>query len=245
MKRALFKIFDSVMDHLGDDTLAMFDVHIAMVGATGVGKTTSCNALLGSNWNVGHTTATTRDLQSDQLILDDNGKSVPTNIYVTDFPGLGESLSRDAEYLPLYKEHLPRFDAVVWVMAANDRQMAATQQYLNALSEAVPELASKLIIALNKADLVEPMEWAKDQPNLPSDTQMANIEARVHDVVARLNEECCKCRLPEAQVVAFTAKYNWRVWKVFEILNTVLKGGKKMSLVRFARPQQWSPKRTK
>ncbi|MBL1209151.1 GTPase [Geminocystis sp. GBBB08] len=104
--KILFDIFDKVINLLPDQAQEELSVKIAVIGVTGVGKTTTCNALLGTTWKTSHTEATTRELQVKQLILDENGKEIPTNVYITDFPGLGESLSRDQEYLSLYRTYL-------------------------------------------------------------------------------------------------------------------------------------------
>jgi len=241
MKNIFYSMFDTVMESVGEDAKSLFDVNIAVVGPTGVGKTSTCNALLGTNWAIGHTRATTRDIQKKQLILNENGEDIETNIYLTDFPGLGESLDQDKIYLPLYKEHLGNYDAIIWILSANERQIAFVQHYCNELMSEVQDFENKIIIGLNKVDLVEPMEWGRKEPNFPSPKQLENIEARANDVLTRFSEPLSKCKLQEVQIIPYTAKHNWRIWKLFEALNKRTRGGKKMSLMRFARPQKWTP----
>ena len=239
MLDSIFALFDDLRASLGADFQKQLDVRIAIVGLTGVGKTATCNALLGSNWRVGHTTATTRHTAEKQLVVNRNGREIDSCINVTDFPGLGESIARDRDYVPLYREQLRQFDAVLWVAAANNREMAPIQSYLNQLAADDEHFHRKVVIALNKADLVEPMSW-NPQSNLPSAEQEANIAARIADVVKRLNEVESQCKLPSEQVIAFSAKQTWRVWALFQSLSSVLAGPKKMSLERFASPQAWS-----
>lgn len=242
MKDILFKMFDSIVSGLSDEAKNALRVNIAIVGATGVGKTSTCNSLLGTEWEVGHSKATTRDLQTKQLILIEKSESIETNIYLTDFPGLGESLEKDDVYIPIYKNELGKFDAIIWILSANERQLASVQSYFNDLVAVIPDFAEKLVVGLNKSDLVEPMKWGRDKKNFPSSDQLQNIESRVQDVFEKFQESQSSCHLIKDQIVAYTAKHDWRIWKLFEVLNDRIKGGKKMSLVRFARPQKWKPK---
>jgi uncharacterized protein len=239
VEQLLFGLYDKVLPMLPDQAKEELCVNMAMIGVTGVGKTSTCNALLGTTWKVGHTEATTRELQVKQLILQENGQESPTNVYITDFPGLGESLSRDREYLSLYKENLPKFDAIIWLLPANDRQLSLIQMYCKEF-ETVEGFASKVIFGLNKADLVEPMEWGVGGANLPSQEQEANIQKRVEDFIQKMQAEGIDYITPQ-QVASFSAKYGWRIWEMFAHTRAILQAQKRVSLSRYGRPMEWQP----
>ncbi|NET73433.1 MAG: hypothetical protein F6K62_21600, partial [Sphaerospermopsis sp. SIO1G2] len=67
-------LFDTALSIVPDEAAELIAVKIAIIGATGVGKTTTCNVLLGTNWETSHTTATTRQLQEKRLIVNDGDK---------------------------------------------------------------------------------------------------------------------------------------------------------------------------
>jgi tRNA U34 5-carboxymethylaminomethyl modifying GTPase MnmE/TrmE len=151
MKRLLFNVFDQVLDALPQGIReSQFSVRVVIAGCTGVGKSSTANALLGTNWKVGHVRATTREIEAKQLVLVEDGVETPSNIEVIDVPGLGESIARDREYIPIYVELLKTCDAMIWLQSANERQMTSTQIYLNKLVTALPDLASRTVIGLNK-----------------------------------------------------------------------------------------------
>lgn len=240
--RLFSDFFDKTLAQLPEQAKNEIRVNIAIIGVTGVGKTSTCNALLGTTWKVGHTKATTRELQVKQLILSENGKESPTNVYITDFPGLGESLSRDKEYLSLYKENLAKFDVIIWLLPANDRQLSLIQMYCKEF-EAVEGFASKIVFGLNKADLIEPMEWGAGGANLPSPEQEANIQRRVEDFISKMQANGLDYVTPE-RVAAFSAKYGWRIWEMFANTRAILKPQKRPSLSRYGQPIEWQPYQT-
>ncbi|NET73222.1 MAG: hypothetical protein F6K62_20490, partial [Sphaerospermopsis sp. SIO1G2] len=207
--------------------------------ATGVGKTTTCNVLLGTNWETSHTTATTRQLQEKRLIVNDGDKDILSNVTITDFPGLGETLSRDEEYLNLYLEHLPYFDAIIWLMPANDRQLSLVQKFCKQFLQ-VEGFEDKVVFGLNKADLVEPTEWGQTGANLPSHEQENNINYRVDDFLAKMSSEGIKF-LDRNRVIPFSAKHAWRVWEMFASIRSVLPSAKSFSFSRYGRPTEWEP----
>jgi predicted GTPase len=240
MFEKIFSLFDSVSANLSEEDRAKLVVNVAVFGVTGVGKTLTCNVLLGTKWKVGHTEATTSEIWNKTLQIERDGKLVDTNIHITDFPGLGESLDADKKYLPLYLSRIQSFDAILWILSANDRQMAQVQAYCNSFASEYPNFADKLVFGLNKSDLVEPMEWGAGGENLPSNSQEHNIHCRVLDVYKRMNESSSICRVSKERIVAYSSKYKWRIVRLFETLRKAIPRNKTMSLVRFAAPAHWS-----
>ena len=102
--------------------LVTYEPVIGIMGKTGVGKSSLCNALFRSEvCAVNAVEACTRSPQRIRLRF---GSHYLTLI---DLPGVGESQCRDGEYRKLYRELMPELDMVIWVLKADDRAYAATR----------------------------------------------------------------------------------------------------------------------
>lgn len=135
---------------------------VAIMGQTGVGKSSLLNALFGTELPVGDVKPVTRR---------PHAISVPSNsghmLTFWDMPGLGESERSDAAYRALYLEKLVESDVVIWAVHADSRSTAAESRCLNALLQGVElesrrEVVSKLTFVLTKADMLAPPPWIFD-----------------------------------------------------------------------------------
>jgi uncharacterized protein len=157
---------------------------ICLIGLSGVGKSSTINAMFGANRPVSATTrgtsrfnASTIDIVSERMV----GASVKCTLRVIDAPGLGEDVELDDNYLKRYKSHLPKCDIALWVVAARNRALALDQQYLAALSDHLPSL----VLGINQVDLVDPLDW-NERINMPSANQAAAIKVITADRHAKL-----------------------------------------------------------
>ncbi len=152
---------------------------IGIIGVSGVGKSSTLNALFKTNLEVGHSVATTKEFLQTEIELkfqSDAIKNVNSNLVVIDAPGLGEDISLDQEYIRQYRQHLPKADVILWVLAARNRGISLDQQFLKEFKE----FHHKMVFGINQVDLVEPMNWNK-RINLPSKEQLKNIETILAD----------------------------------------------------------------
>jgi predicted GTPase len=79
---------------------------IGLLGKTGVGKSSLCNALFGAEVaRIDDVRACTRDVAKFLVSL-----SEKQGIVLVDVPGIGETTARDAEYAGLYKQLIPQLD---------------------------------------------------------------------------------------------------------------------------------------
>lgn len=168
---------------------------IAVIGETGVGKSSTINAIFNGGLPVSNTRACTQEAQE---IVAQCGLPVR----IVDMPGLGEDVAADRRHLETYRSVLPGADAVLWIIKADNRAMTHVQTSLRRLVNSKALAPRKLVIALNQVDALQPGNW-DDTINLPSPEQQESIDARRADVVTKIRQVVK--RLPERQIVAYSA----------------------------------------
>ena len=182
---------------------------IGVIGLSGVGKSSTINAMFGTRKTVSATTrGTVRFHTSKHKVETDKfeGRSAQYTLHVVDAPGLGEDLEQDEKYLAAYKKHLPKCDVALWVIAARNRALAVDQLYLKKLKSVLPNL----VIGVNQVDLIEPADWSR-ATNLPSEAQKAAIEEVLADRQARL-ARLYGARTP---IIAYSAKKYYNLGNLF------------------------------
>lgn len=162
--------------------LAHYEPLIGIMGKTGAGKSSLCNALFAGDISpVSDVAACTRKPLQFRLQL---GKRFMT---IMDLPGVGESELRDAEYSALYREQLPRLDLVLWLIKADDRALAVDEHfYRQVIGEAYRH---KVLFVISQSDKVEPTSGGEKL----STEQKQNISRKIcllHELFQPVNPVC-------------------------------------------------------
>lgn len=129
--------------------LTNYEPVIGIMGKTGAGKSSLCNALFtGEVSPVSDVAACTRNPLRFRLQVGEHSMTL------VDLPGVGESSSRDAEYTALYRQQLPRLDLVLWLIKADDRALAVDEHfYHQVIGESYRH---KVLFVISQSDKVEP-----------------------------------------------------------------------------------------
>ena len=189
---------------------------IVLIGESGVGKSSTINALFNAGQEVSHTEASTQQEFAVQVTLETiYGTQGVLKVY--DMPGLGESLAKRAERSATYQRVLKEVDVAIWILDAQYRAIASIQRYLmEDLSDINSGLTQRMVFALNKADLVYPgPNYWSSFANLPGEEQARNIKGRVSDVEKKIREA-----LPgwEGTVIAYSALKRYNLPQLFAIM---------------------------
>lgn len=167
---------------------------IALLGETGVGKSSTINSLFNEGLEVSHTKACTK-IETEVI-----GKA-GEKIVIVDLPGVGEDLEADEEHFSTYARVLPGVDIALWIIKADNRAMTNVQRAIQRLVEDKALDPKRLVVAINQVDTVQPGAW-DEVINQPSVEQEVTIEARRKDIVSKIRRIV---PLADAHVVAYSA----------------------------------------
>ncbi len=190
--------------------LVTYEPVIGIMGKTGVGKSSMCNALFRSDvCAVNAVEACTRQPQRIRLRF---GSHYLTLI---DLPGVGENLQRDEEYRELYRELMPQLDMVLWVLKADDRAFSVEEQFYQAVFAQHPGSLPPVLWILNQVDKTEPAEqwnWPSAQP---SATQVEHIVQKKKAVARQMG-------ITESSVLPVSVKGRYHLPRLVEAIITRL-----------------------
>ncbi|KAE9721642.1 YfjP family GTPase, partial [Escherichia coli] len=162
--------------------LTDYEPVIGIMGKSGAGKSSLCNALFASEVSpVSDVAACTREPLRFRLQV---GERYMT---VVDLPGVGESGARDTEYAALYREQLPRLDLVLWLIKGDDRALGVDEQfYHQVIGEAYRH---KVLFVISQSDKAEPTSGGGKL----SREQKQNISRKIfllHELFQPVNPIC-------------------------------------------------------
>ena len=205
-------------------TRLSYSALIVFMGKTGVGKSSTCNALFGADlFKIDDVAACTRAVQLEELRIEDG------RLTLVDVPGIGESIGRAEEYEALYRQILtegiragtngkPRpIDAVVWLLKADDRALEVESKFYRDVfrKHLTAEQQKRVVFAINQADKMEPIRTWDDEVRRPGAKQMDNLERKRQDVARHFEQE-------SNLVIDYSANEGYNLDKLLERIVAVL-----------------------
>lgn len=189
-----------ILDHI--QKLTHYEPAIGIMGKTGAGKSSLCNALFqGEVTSVSDVNACTREVLRLRLSSGDH------SLILVDLPGVGESEQRDKEYESLYRNILPELDLILWVIKADDRAFSVDERFYRRV---MSDHHQRVLFVVNQADKIEPChEWYVTS-NAPSPHQLVNIEARLASIRQLFS--------PHHPVCAVSARTEWNLPSMIETM---------------------------
>ncbi len=201
--------------------LVSYTPRIGVLGKTGAGKSSLCNALFGQDiCAVSDVEACTRKPQ-DVLLQIGKGKGIT----LLDVPGVGESEDRDSEYAEMYRNLLPELDVILWVLKADDRAYSVDIDCYNNVVKPHLEAGKPFIVVLNQIDKIEPFREWNVPDRRPGPSQAKNIEAKVVSVATSFH-------LKQSQIIAVSAEEKFGLTSLVDEIIFSLPDEKKLAIAR-------------
>ncbi|AOV98668.1 GTP-binding protein HSR1 [Edwardsiella hoshinae] len=198
---------------------------IGIMGKTGVGKSSLCNALFRSQvCAVNAVEACTRAPQRVRLRF---GRH---HLTLIDLPGVGESLSRDNDYQTLYQTLLPQLDMVLWVLKADDRAFSIEEQFYHTVLGSLSGKRPPILWVLNQVDKIEPAEtwcWRSARPSPLQRHHLAQKQQAVAQALA----------IPETAIFPLSVRGHYQLPALVEAIITHLPKHAASPLVPHLQPE--------
>ena len=205
---------------------------VAVIGQSGVGKSTTLNSVFGLKNYVSDIAEGTTDIVEKVFPMRDG-----FNLSIYDMPGLNNDVDKDIKYVELYKKILPGCDVIVYIINAHSKDFGEDCRILKEIVLPIcntNKIRENLILAVNKIDTIcesydteDPeLRWDVVE-NRPTEKLKHAIKQKLGDINDKLIDEDLVGdaeTLSVGQIVYYSAIYNYNL-KPF--IMAITKAGKR------------------
>lgn len=225
---------------------------VAVIGQSGVGKSTTLNAVFGLKEYTSDIAEGTTNIV-EKIFPMRNG----FNLSIFDMPGLGCDYKMDKEYENMYAKVLPNCDVIVYIISASSKDFGEDCRILKEVVLPIcneKSIRDNLIIAINKIDTIGEMSDPNNPSyrwditnNEPTEDLKRLMKGKLMDISAKLIGEGLVGSfdsISHEQVVFYSAIYNYNLGS---FLAAITKAGKRgwiwTATVGFEQIGKWSDKK--
>lgn len=186
---------------------------VALIGKSGVGKTTTINNLFNVDWHTSDAVTGTTEAQEEIFPIADDSKLI-----IVDMPGLGDSIKNDQKFIEIYKRTLPEADVALYLIQADDDAIGEDVRIIKEIIQNCGEgIKKKLAIGINKVDLLgngEGLKW-DELVNLPSDGQKILIDEKCAEIMEQLSNSL---GIKMETIACYSAKKRYRLYDLLNVM---------------------------
>lgn len=192
---------------------------VAVIGQSGVGKSTTLNSVFGLSNYVSNIAEGTTEITEKIFPVRDG-----FNLAIYDMPGLNNDIDKDVEYEKLYRQILPECDVIVYIINAHSRDIGEDCRILKEIVLPIcnqNSIKDNIILAFNKIDAIGETEDPNDPDlkwdiveNLPTEKLKKVIKIKLNDFIDKLIDENLigdASSLQPSQVVFYSAVFNYNI----------------------------------
>lgn len=228
----------SIIGKLQDVLKAAFSfnepIRIAVIGESGVGKTSTINALFKTNLPVSHFGSCTQEAGSVKAVTPRG-----VQIEIIDMPGLWAGEAETKRHWETYKKILPTVDCAIWVISAGDRALQGMQNALETMATFLDlSVVNNIVFGINKAEHMHPEDW-NNLVNLPSAEQQENLNKFCTTVINTIHE-----KFPDwnGKLIYYSAKKQFRLNELLEQMLISATPDTRLKVIRAANPVSYEDK---
>lgn len=226
-------LFKALFSHLSNSDKTAVDkafneqikepFRVAVIGQSGVGKSSTLNHLFGLTLPVS-------DIEEGTTEVIEKVFKMPSglDLSIFDMPGLLQSRKKDAQYVKMYQKILPKCDVILYIMRANARNIGDDCDIIK--NSILPicqanKIQKNFIIGINKVDIIgesEGSDWDRTN-NCPTPRLVELMRTRVADICTKFVDEGIllakevdpdQKAVPLEQIVFFSALRNFQLDKL-------------------------------
>ena len=222
--KEIHKLKDKLEDEQREGMKAILDsldipLNILLMGGTGVGKSSTINAIYGENRVEVGTGARPQTQEIEQC-------QISKNIILYDSPGLGEGSEKDKQHMEKINKLLTdtdengnaKIDLVLVITDGSVKVLGQEYETIKYLLETLGD-SKRILIGLNKCDKVESEEYFDRDNNELGEEQEQFLQEKVADLQERIKKDT-GLSLSKKDIVCYSAGYyNKRKQKQYKPYN--------------------------